>query len=641
MLWVGCKTLTFDEELIRRLITEEEFRLDPKLAKLPEQKDIQITPCFDYHKVRDGVVQSTPNHETILESFRSMLSGVERMKMDRPKLDLPEKILMHSCWKCARREGESSSESSVSSSSSESDSSYSDGDSAAESESSRSSSNDDSNESEDDDEDGGECDDSEWSDVEKMNTRQRSSYLLRKEFDRKYRSGAALCDDICFNEPEVGAYGLMCRCSTSARQNGLRHNVFPGENSIPNCAPNENNAAKLYHYVLVVTRPSAPLGEGTRTRISYSGESYVFQGFSVFFHRELPGVLPRMPVSRWTSEYEFHFEKAPMLDCFTVEELNMFHRYLFVDLLELYDESLRAFGVNDGCPIYHVMPRFISERDRGQRMLPMSIVLRYLHDSFKPLVTEQEVGVLSRCSETESIKILTAKKFQLATNPRKRPSTIRVDSVKRLSTNDLLAFGIEHKTSPPVAYANLKNPELVEAQRRLCKLRQVQSNSANSQQQKEQLEDINTLLKRIVELKQQRAVQLSAPKVIPCSGFLATGIYADVPAHVLLLILAVKHARFHWSLAEFEKIISYTFANRSVVELAFTHPSYKNDFGRSHPYSLMYYLLCSIYFASLYSSSCLFQELMWIISKLRLPTACFAGMLRLPTITRKRKDFVT
>uniref|UniRef100_A0A158PAN6 RNase III domain-containing protein n=1 Tax=Angiostrongylus cantonensis TaxID=6313 RepID=A0A158PAN6_ANGCA len=123
----------------------------------------------------------------------------------------------------------------------------------------------------------------------------------------------------------------------------------------------------------------------------------------------------------------------------------------------------------------------------------------------------------------------------------------------------------------------LKNPELVEAQRRLCKLRQVQSNSANSQQQKEQLEDINTLLKRIYA--NLRAVQLSAPKVIPCSGFLATGIYADVPAHVLLLILAVKHARFHWSLAEFEKIISYTFANRSVVELAFTHPSYKNDFG--------------------------------------------------------------
>ncbi|KAJ1351880.1 hypothetical protein KIN20_008044 [Parelaphostrongylus tenuis] len=413
-----------------------------------------------------------------------------------------------------------------------------------------------------------------------MNTRQRSSYLLRKEFDRKYRSCAALCDDICFNEPEVGAYGLMCRCSPSAKQSGLRHNVFPGESRIPECVPNENNAAKLYHYVLVVSRPSAPLGEGTRTRICHSGESYVFQGFSVFFHRELPGVLPKMPVSRWANEYEFHFEKAPMLDCFTVEELNMFHQYLFVDLLELYDESLRAFGVNDGCPVYHVMPRFISERDRGQRMLPMSIVLRYLHDSFKPLVTKQEEALLARCTESESTKILSAKKFLLATNPRKRPSTIRVDSVKRLSTADgTLSFGIEHKASPPVAYANLKNPELVEAQRRLGKLRQAQSSSSNGQAQKEQLEDINSLLKRIAELKQQRAIQLNASKIIPCSGFLSTGIYADVPAHTLLLILAVKHVRFHWSLAEFERIISYTFANRSVIELAFTHPSYKNDFG--------------------------------------------------------------
>ncbi|VDM60732.1 unnamed protein product [Angiostrongylus costaricensis] len=270
-----------------------------------------------------------------------------------------------------------------------------------------------------------------------------------------------------------------------------------------------SNAAKLHHYVLVVTRPSAPLGEGTRTRISYSGESYVFQGFSVFFHRELPGVLPRMPVSRWTSEYEFHFEKAPMLDCFTVEELNMFHRYVFVDLLELYDESLRAFGVNDGCPVYHVMPRFISERGNIHRICYISF------------------GLLPTSESLTSPFVLIVLITYIALN---FPT---ISNMSRL-------------VSSTVSYANL------------------------------------------------RAVQLSAPKVIPCSGFLATGIYADMPAHVLLLILAVKHARFHWSLAEFEKIISYTFANRSVVELAFTHPSYKNDFGKPHLYSLMYYLLCGV-----------------------------------------------
>ncbi|KAK6024777.1 RNase3 domain protein [Ostertagia ostertagi] len=491
----------------------------------------------------------------------------------------------------------------------------------------------------------------EMSDVERMNTRQRSSYLLRKEFDRKYRSGAALCEDICFNEPEVGAYGLMCRCSPSAKKSGLRHNVFPGEARIPNCIPNENNASKLHHYVLVVRRPTAPLGEGTRTRINYSGDSYVFQGFSVFFHRELPAVLPLMPVSRWINEYEFHFEKAPMINCFTVEELDMFHQYLFVDLLELYDESLRPFGVSDGCPIYHVffhrelpavlplmpvsrwineyefhfekapmincftveeldmfhqylfvdllelydeslrpfgvsdgcpiyhvMPRFICERDGVQRLLPMSMVVRYLCDSFVPIVSEREAETLASCTESEITKALTAKKFQLATNPRKRPSTIRIDNIRRPSA-EFPYYAIEHKASPPIAYANLKNPELAEAQRRLNKLRHAQSSANSGQSQKEHLEEMNSLLKRINELKQQRAISLNATKVIPCSGFLATGIFADVTAHVLLMILAIKHARLHWSLSEFEKIIDYKFANRSLIELAFTHPSYKNDFG--------------------------------------------------------------
>ncbi|VDL64752.1 unnamed protein product [Nippostrongylus brasiliensis] len=215
-----------------------------------------------------------------------------------------------------------------------------------------------------------------------------------------------------------------------------------------------SNANNLYHYVLVVKRPSGPSGEGTRTRIVHSGDSYVFQGFSVFFHRELPGVLPKMP----------------------------------------------------------------------------------------------------------------------------RPSTIRVDSIRRPSA-DMPCFAIEHKASPPIAYANLKNPELVDAQRRLNKLRHVQSSASSGQASKEQVDEIGTLMKRINELKQQRAATLNATKLIPCAGFSATGIYADVTAHVLLLILAVKHVRLHWSLSEFEKIIGYKFANRSLIELAFTHPSYKNDFG--------------------------------------------------------------
>lgn len=70
--------------------------------------------------------------------------------------------------------------------------------------------------------------------------------------------------------------------------------------------------------------------------------------------------------------------------CFTVEELDMFHQYLFVNLLELYDESLRAFGVEDGCPIYHLMPRFVAERGTSFVFVPFG-KLKLLSNSLSRL----------------------------------------------------------------------------------------------------------------------------------------------------------------------------------------------------------------------------------------------------------------
>ncbi|KAK5986424.1 Ribonuclease 3 [Trichostrongylus colubriformis] len=353
--------LTLDKETFRRLMDEEYIRIDPASVKIPEYKQhVEPVPCSDYHKSRSkpGEVRSTSDYGLVVDSFRSLLKSVQYMKKERTKLDPVEKILVHSCWKCAQSSESSASESSACSSSDGSDSD-SDDHSDTDHEKDLSDISDDSDTGDDD---GGDFDDSDMSDLERMNTRQRSSYLLRKEFDRKYRSGAALCEDICFNEPDV------------------------------------------------------------------------------------------------------------------------------------------------------------------------------------------------------------------------RPSTIRIDNIRRPSV-EFPFYAIEHKASPPIAYANLKNPELAETQRRLNKLRHAQSTASSGQSQKEHLEEMDTLLKRINELKQQRAVSLNATKIIPCSGFLATGIFADVTAHALLMILAVKHARLHWSLSEFERIIDYKFANRSLIELAFTHPSYKNDFG--------------------------------------------------------------
>ncbi|VDK18834.1 unnamed protein product, partial [Anisakis simplex] len=48
----------------------------------------------------------------------------------------------------------------------------------------------------------------------------------------------------------------------------------------------------------------------------------------------------------------------------------------------------------------------------------------------------------------------------------------------------------------------------------------------------------------------------------------------------MLLILACSHVRFHWSLEVYEnERIGYVFKDRSLLELALTHPSYRTNYG--------------------------------------------------------------
>ena len=68
-------------------------------------------------------------------------------------------------------------------------------------------------------------------------------------------------------------------------------------------------------------------------------------------------------------------------------------------------------------------------------------------------------------------------------------------------------------------------------------------------------------------------VELSA------ENFFKTGLMTDIVQHGLLLSSLVSHLRFHASLDYFENAIEYKFKNRQLLQLAMTHPSYKENFG--------------------------------------------------------------
>ncbi|KAF6776086.1 hypothetical protein AHF37_04068 [Paragonimus kellicotti] len=71
-------------------------------------------------------------------------------------------------------------------------------------------------------------------------------------------------------------------------------------------------------------------------------------------------------------------------ELFTVRALDMLTEYIYVELLELLDLSWRPFGVTEGCPVVHLMPRFVrtlsSETPNGEsvvigEILPVNAVL--------------------------------------------------------------------------------------------------------------------------------------------------------------------------------------------------------------------------------------------------------------------------
>lgn len=50
-------------------------------------------------------------------------------------------------------------------------------------------------------------------------------------------------------------------------------------------------------------------------------------------------------------------------------DLELFHHYLFIDIMEMYD--LKRFPLDDieGCPYYHCMPRFVHSRTGNSFLL--------------------------------------------------------------------------------------------------------------------------------------------------------------------------------------------------------------------------------------------------------------------------------
>lgn len=177
-------------------------------------------------------------------------------------------------------------------------------------------------------------------------------------------------------------------------------------------------------------------------------------------------------------------------------------------------------------------------------------------------------------------------KGMVVTNPGMRPCSVRIDQLDRnvsdLPKSSVNADGVVHPVivhfgirPPQLSYAG--NPEYQKAWREYVKYRHLIANmSKPSFEDKRKLEVKEN---RLQEMRTQGKMKRNVTVAISSQGFYRTGIMCDMVQHAMLVPVLSGHLRFHRSLNVLEKLINYQFKNRYLLQLALTHPSYRENFG--------------------------------------------------------------
>ncbi|KAK7873256.1 hypothetical protein R5R35_011330 [Gryllus longicercus] len=401
---------------------------------------------------------------------------------------------------------------------------------------------------------------------------------IMEELERKRMHPHRLHPEMWYNDSGEMNDGPLCRCSARARRNGMRHGIYAGESHLPTCDGLTNNAHRLYHYRITISPPTNFLTK-TPTIINHDEHEFIFEGFSMFSHFPLDKI-PTCKVIRFNIEYTILYIEEKFPENFTVLELDLFHNYLFRELLELVDLDFKAHGDTAGCSQFHFMPRFVRDLpDNGKEILSMSEVLTYLLNSNKPLVDETKLDELLKMPQFKWQNFADEVKGMVVTFPGKKPCSVRVDQLdrdqpKKECTNypEIVHFGIR---PPQLSYAG--NPEYQKAWRAYVKFRHLLANMAKpSFEDKRKLEAKENKLQ---EMRTQNKMKRDVTVAMSAKGFHRTGIMCDIIQHAMLIPVLVCHLRFHRSCGELEKVIKYKFKNRFLLQLALTHPSYRENFG--------------------------------------------------------------
>uniref|UniRef100_A0A671YCM0 Ribonuclease 3 n=1 Tax=Sparus aurata TaxID=8175 RepID=A0A671YCM0_SPAAU len=374
------------------------------------------------------------------------------------------------------------------------------------------------------------------------------------EIKRKKAHPDRLHEELWYNDPGQMNDGPLCKCSAKARRTGIRHSIYPGEET---------------------DRP---------TVIEYDDHEYLFEGFSLFSHTPLTNI-PLCRVIRFNIDYTIHFIEEMTPENYCVRGLELFAAFLFQDILELYDWNLKGttfcISFQFPCKSLVVFSLFSPYMHFFLicEVLSMHQVLLYLLHSSKPLVPEEEIADMLQWEELEWQKYAEECKGMIVTNPGMKPSSVRIDQLDREQFNpDVITFPIiVHFGIRPAQLSYAGDPQYQKLWKSYVKLRHLLANSPKVKQiDKQKLTQREEALQKI---RQKNTMRREVTVELSSQGFWKTGIRSDVCQHAMMLPVLTHHIRYHQCLMHLDKLIGYVFKERCLLQLAMTHPSHHLNFG--------------------------------------------------------------
>ena len=396
--------------------------------------------------------------------------------------------------------------------------------------------------------------------------------LVHEKFKLEYVSlqkadECRLHQDIYPNESNYHCDKPACTCLGDNKTTGPHHNVFYNEPKYEQCDIETNNLSVLYHYYINM-KPNHHFFLIEPSKIEYDGNTYLFNGFSIFSHECLDGI-PAASYTKGQTRYTLELIREKPPTSFCVQDCDLLTDFIFDNLLEFLDFTLldtkhADTGDDPGCRKFHFLPRFERQLpEAGIEVLSAHEVLRHIISSFAPLFDPAKTADTRFLDSTLENRVATSLKDHLVYYPGKKPLCVRVDNLNFKRGGE--APKITHTSLLPSSLSFLGDKKYLNLKKLHSKIRETMHfrNDPNDQEWLLELERMMNEHK-----KTKRATVLCE---LPGENCYFSGLKCDITHCAVFLPRIVFQLQRHLALQRFCHKFNYTIRNPLHFEVAFTH----------------------------------------------------------------------